>query len=438
MQRHKTRDAQRRRVDDHQKTACEKKSLVLQVEGTRKEFPLSGASSWSIGNAKDNDIVINDDPYVSRYHCELSLTDKDGLVLHDRGSRNGTWIDNTQVERAKLRHGSRLRVGRTQLRLSGSPSLARAALIGLHPAMIRVHQEIEKLGPTTHPVLISGETGTGKEIVAQALHEASGRRDGPFEAINCAAIPHDLAESELFGHVRGAFTGADQNYTGAFGRADGGTLFLDEIGEMPLELQPKLLRALEQRRVRPVGGDRSINVDIRVVAATHRNLDRDAAEQRFRSDLYHRLAVCVISLPPLRARRSDIALLAEHFLSQVEGGNGVALAPDAISWLTTQDWEGNVRALRHAVARAVVNGNAVLRAADFTMTPVAAIRSAREEGTIKVSGRSFSEIRHDVFRYALEQTGGNRSAAASLLQIPKSTFFDQLRVAEAKHGKFGP
>ncbi|MBK8479986.1 MAG: sigma-54-dependent Fis family transcriptional regulator [Proteobacteria bacterium] len=308
------------------------------------------------------------------------------------------------------------------------------ALVGNDPALQRVRERIARFGPTQLPVVIVGETGTGKELVARALHDASARREGPFEAVNCAAIPHELAESELFGHARGAFTGALGSYAGALRRADGGTLFLDEIGEMPRAMQPKLLRALEEGRVRPVGAELSQPIDVRVVAATNRALDRDADQGRFRLDLYHRLAVAVIPLPALRERAQDIPLLVEHFLARAsarEQRPPPALAPDVLGYLQRREWKGNVRALRNAIDRALISGGRVLQRQDFEVTAVhPAMAQTAREGHVRYEGRSFAAVRREIYMRVLRQHGGKRAAAAAALGIARSTFSDQLRAMD--------
>ena len=402
--------------------------LRLRILGTARVMEYA-AGRCSVGSAPGNDLVL-DDLYVSARHCAIYRNDQGGWSVQDEGSRNGTWVNNLRVERCELESEGWIVVGRTGLQLAQEPQAPPCGLVGEHPSMLEVYREIRRFAPTSHPVMILGETGTGKELAARAVHRASGCHLGPFEAVNCASIPAQLAESELFGHVRGAFTGADRSHHGAFQRADGGTLFLDEVGEMPLELQPKLLRALEERCVRPVGASRSVEISLRVIAATHDDLDRRVERGRFRPDLYHRLAVGVIGLPPLRERRSDIRLLVRHFLDQERraGGPPRSVADEAMGFLEAQHWAGNVRALRNALRSALVRGGPVLQCHDFALPgwrrPVGQVSADKY---VLVAGRRFEEIRGEVYRRALEQAGGNRSAAAAALGIPKSTFFDQLR-----------
>jgi DNA-binding NtrC family response regulator len=235
-----------------------------------------------------------------------------------------------------------------------SPKDRFAGMIGQSVKMRELFARLEKLAPSDATVLISGETGVGKELVAEALHEYSARAGGPFVVLDCGSIPQNLIESELFGHERGAFTGATSAYAGAFERADGGTVFLDEIGELPLDMQPKLLRVLERHEVRRIGGSKTSNVDIRVVAATNRDLGVEVNRGRFREDLYYRLAVARVHVPPLRDRREDIPALIEHILQTTPGGENAELSEETVALMMKHDWPGNVRELRNVIERAVL------------------------------------------------------------------------------------
>jgi two-component system response regulator PilR (NtrC family) len=268
--------------------------------------------------------------------------------------------------------------------------------------------------------------------VARALHDASGR-PGELITVNCGALPRELIESELFGHERGAFTGAQRRHLGCFGEADGGTLFLDEIGELPLELQPRLLRALENRAIRPVGAAREVMVDVRIVAATHRDLERAVAEGRFRADLYYRLCALEIALPALRDRPEDIPQLVRHFLDEIckHGIRRPALVDGEMQELQRHPWPGNVRQLRNALLRAVHLGGAELCAADLIgrqrPASLASPSSEAPAASWPMLGRSFAEIERQIYLQALAHTGGNCRAAAELLKVPKSTLHDKLR-----------
>jgi DNA-binding NtrC family response regulator len=305
-------------------------------------------------------------------------------------------------------------------------------MVGEHPLMKRVVSQIERFGPTLKPVLVLGETGTGKELVARALHECSLNRPGLFEPLNCGAIPRDLAESELFGHTEGAFTGACRPRKGAFERADGGTLFLDEVGEMPRELQPKLLRALEEEAIHRIGEERRRRVKVRLISATHRDLLRDADQERFRLDLYHRLAVAVIHLPPLRERREDIPLLVEHFMRKEQPpGAEIVIAPDGMRFLMDQPWRGNVRSLLHLVEVAATLDKSRIGPADLRgILCDTESSTAVTDGFVRYRGRPFEAVRREIYRNVLREQEGNHTAAANALGIPKSTFFDQIRTMQ--------
>jgi DNA-binding NtrC family response regulator len=313
-----------------------------------------------IGTAAKNDLRLSD-PTVSRLHAEIAVL-KSAIAVRDAGSRNGTFIDGIRIESAHLPPGATLRIGNSSIRaevrdeptfVEVSPRTSLGAMIGKSVEMRRIYAMIDKVAPTDTTVLVEGETGTGKELVARALHEGSRRAEGPFVAIDCGAIPENLVESELFGHVRGAFSGATSDRAGAFDEAEGGTLFFDEVGELPLPLQKKLLRALEAREIRKVGGTAAKRIDVRVIAATNRSLSNSVNDGVFREDLFYRLAVVSILLPPLRMRRDDIPLLADHFIERLSG-SGQKVPPALLPALVTRGWPGNVRELKNYIERWVV------------------------------------------------------------------------------------
>jgi DNA-binding NtrC family response regulator len=311
-----------------------------------------------------------------------------------------------------------------------------AAVIGDHPAMKQVLERVEQVAGTEASVLIRGETGTGKEVVARLLHGASQRRSGPFVAVNMAAIPEALSESELFGHVRGAFTGADRARTGRFLAANRGTLFFDEIGEMPRALQAKLLRVLQERVVTPVGGSESLPVDVRVIAATHRNLDAMIQEGTFREDLFYRLDVIPIEIPPLRERRQDIPAMAEHFRAEVnarEGRSVRGFALDVMQRLCAYDWPGNVRELENLIERLVVVAGDRMVVMDDLPPNLRTSVVDLEPGTLElplggVDLRTLlSQLEDKLIGQALERTGGNKNRAAELLGMNRTTLVEKLR-----------
>jgi transcriptional regulator with GAF, ATPase, and Fis domain len=381
-----------------------------------------------IGSAPSSTLQLGD-PTVSRLHCEVAVRDR--IMIRDCGSTNGTFVDGVRVLEAQLTAGAMLRVGATTLRvdLLDEPGFvelsARSSfgeLIGASPEMRGVYAVLEKVAGSDATVLIEGETGTGKELAARALHDASGRAAGPFIAVDCGAIPENLIESELFGHVRGAFTGASADRRGAFEEAHGGTLFFDEIGELPLGLQPKLLRALETREVRRVGASRAHPVDVRVVAATNRSLARSVNTGTFREDLYYRLAVIEIEMPPLRARREDIPALARHFHERFSGSSD-ALPEGLANALCQRAWPGNVRELRNFVQRAVSLGwQPPAEPADAGGAGSRPLPDPQAlvplELPLKEARLAWMEQFESVYvRALLEKTGGNVTRAAALAGV---------------------
>jgi two-component system NtrC family response regulator len=304
--------------------------------------------------------------------------------------------------------------------------------------MSQLMRTLRQAAPSDAAVLLQGESGTGKELAARALHDLSGRWDRPFVAVNCGAIPGDLVESELFGHARGAFTGADQASPGRIRGAEGGTLFLDEIAELPLNVQPKLLRVLESRQVDPVGGAGPVTVDFRLVCATHRDLEQEVAAGRFREDLWYRLNVLLLTLPPLRDRPADIALLWEHF-TLLHGGPGVVSEPDLLEALARLPWRGNVRELKNINQRLVLmrGGDTLTAAALRELAPhaggVAPAAAAEPDdacglplGPLPPGGLSLVELEKEVIRRALALCNGNRSRTAAYLSIPRHVLLYRL------------
>lgn len=314
-----------------------------------------------IGSADTEDIVLTD-PTVSRHHAEIHRG-RDGVTLRDLGSTNGTFVGSVRAKEIYLGADTRFRVGRTEFLFTPADEVIDVEpstkdrfedLVGSSVGMREVFGVLERVAPTDLTVLITGETGTGKELASQAVHNQSKRKNSPFVVFDCGAAPNKLIESELFGHQRGAFTGAIESRPGIFETADHGTIFLDEIGELPLELQPKLLRVLEQREVRRVGGSKTKPIDVRVVAATNKNLREQVNAGRFREDLYYRLAVVELALPPLRDRMEDLSLLANHLLQRATHNPGVQeIAPEVMDIFQTYRWPGNVRELKNVLQRAI-------------------------------------------------------------------------------------
>jgi len=380
-----------------------------------------------IGTGRDCDLVLAD-PTVSRRHVTLRI-ERAGIRIIDAGSRNGTTVDGLRVLDAYARSDSLIVVGGTtlQLRLLADtvdlPLSTRTrfgGLLGASVAMRRVFAFLERLAATDTTVLIEAETGAGKELVAEALHDESPRSGGPFIVFDCSAVSANLMESELFGHMRGAFTGATVDRIGAFEAADGGTIFLDEIGELPLELQPKLLRVLERLEVRRVGANAPRQVDVRILAATNRLLEKEVDAGRFREDLFYRLAVVRVAVPPLRERLEDIAMLVEHF-AQEEARRGqapVTLHDATIRGFMTQAWPGNVRELRNAVRRAVSLGVPSAEAAPSAPLAVPGAIAIDVDVPLKIARDRMIDTFEELYlAEALRRTGGNVSRAAELAGV---------------------
>jgi transcriptional regulator with PAS, ATPase and Fis domain len=318
-----------------------------------------GIQPLMVGSGSECDLVVAD-PGVSRQHCRLTL-DERGISVRDLGSKNGTLVRDVAVLEALVPPGVPVTIGSSRLviRAHGAPTVVPLSLsagfgaaIGGSIAMRALFAQLERAAPTDATIVLVGETGTGKELLARGVHDASPRRSGPFEVLDCAAVAPGLLEAELFGWSRGAFTGATEARQGVLARAHGGTLFVDELGEMPLELQPKLLRALETHKVRPLGSSRWLGFDVRIVAATHRDLRAGIAAGTFRDDLFYRLAMVQATVPPLRDRKQDIPLLVERFLAAQTPPKTVDdLPPGAMGLLLAHEWPGNVRELWNVVTR---------------------------------------------------------------------------------------
>lgn len=341
------------------------KLIIDREDGSLSEF-IFDQPEISIGAMDDNDLIVDDDT-VSRYHCRI-LQDETSYLIEDLDSTNGTFVNRVRVRHAYLKPGCTLTVGKSDVRFQNLDERVQiqpvnrdkfGSIVGKSTRMREIFTILEKIAPTGVTVIIEGETGTGKEVVARTLHEASKRTGKPFVVFDCGAIPENLIESELFGHEKGSFTGAIAGRQGLFETAQGGTIFMDELGELSLDLQPKLLRALEQREVRRVGSNKPIKIDARVIAATNRNLEEEVRAGRFREDLFYRLSVVRLILPPLRDRREDIPLLLKHFLrtgnfnKDPEGKTRVkGISREAMDALMTYRWPGNIRELLNVVERA--------------------------------------------------------------------------------------
>jgi DNA-binding NtrC family response regulator len=411
----------------HLERAGASRAMASVTHGSAR-YPLGAGRTFNLGGALDNDLVL-EDPYVSGYHARIYEQGGRWMLL-DLGSRNGTAVNGVRVREAELPASATLTLGRAALSFSvdadaDRPELGRFhGMVAASERMREVFRVVERLAPAAEPVLVIGESGCGKELVARALHDGAPRATGPFLALNCGALSAALIEGELFGHVKGAFTGATADRPGAFEATDGGTLFLDEIGELPLDLQPKLLRVLESSCVRRVGGTRELPVRTRVVAATHRNLEELVREGRFREDLFHRLFVLSVRVPPLRERPDDVLALARHFLA-TQAPRAVTLTDDAAALLVAHSWPGNVRELRNVLVRAVLLGSGhAITAADLEFSQDAFAQGGADARRVV---RVRDEEERQRLLAVLEQARGNRAEAARLAGVSKSTFHDRLK-----------
>jgi len=374
-----------------------------------------------IGTAQHNDLVLWDRA-VSAEHCRIE-SGGNGLLLRDLGSRNGTHVQGVRIARCDLRPGMGVRVGRTELVVveenerRATDSRLRV-MVAASDAMRQVMDDARRWSALSWPVLVLGESGVGKEGVANALHTSGPRASMPFVALNAGGLSRELVESELFGHERGAFTGAATGHRGVFEQADGGTLFLDEIGELPLDLQARLLRVLETGEIRRVGGESSLRVDVRLVCATHRDLSAMVSKGTFRSDLYYRIARLMIEVPPLRERPEDIAALVDHFLLQMAPDVGKrALTPDAHSRVVAYPWPGNARELRNVLSTAsATTSSEQIDSVDVEL-------ALRRMGGAQVRDAAT----HATLLHTVNAHNGNIAAAARALGLARTTLRDRLR-----------
>jgi DNA-binding NtrC family response regulator len=409
---------------------------VVLVEGPDRDHTIEHIGErMAIGTSSDNELVLTD-PTVSRYHLELRC--EDGVLVKDLGSRNGTFAGEVRIHEAVVPIGTRLKLGRTVIALTEAgveppPTPVTApdipGLVAASSAMQEIGRAVERLASSNVSVLVQGETGTGKELVARAIHEAGPRAKGPFIVVDAGALPATLIASQLFGHERGAFTGADRRQEGAFELAHGGSIFLDEIGELPLAIQPALLGVLERRSFRRLGGKEDIQVDVRVISATHRDLRAEANQGTFRADLYFRLAVARIEIPPLRERPEDIDPLVEHFARDITGARGFLFSEATMSALRAHRWSGNVRELRNVVESALAMGTISLDGlaqrppdAGDLVGGVTQYRAARAAALASFERRYLCHL--------IETTGGNASAAARAANMDRPYLLSLLR----RHG----
>jgi two-component system response regulator HydG len=437
--------------DDHEMVSvlCD----VLNAAGYRALSASSGAAALALVEQQDPDLLISDLRMSGmnghELQCELrrAAPNLPVIIITAFGSiptavesmKLGAFDYVTKpfgndellivVSRALENRQLRQEVKRLRGELARSYGLPN--IIATAPKMVAVLEMLERVADSPASVLITGESGTGKDLIARALHFSSARREDPFIPINCAAIPENLIESELFGFVKGAFTDARQAKTGLLVAARGGTLFLDEIGEMPLSLQPKLLRVIEDKRVRPLGANEEIHIDVRIVAASNANLDRAIETGKFRPDLYYRIATVILDVPPLRERHEDLPLLIKHFLAvaSAEAGKPVPeIEADAMGCLVRHRWPGNVRELQNAIQRGVI----LCRNGKFTAqelpTRVTGIRAEPASVFEDAVGRrlSLDRLEREYVRSVLDSVNGNKTDAAAILQIDRKTLYRKL------------
>jgi transcriptional regulator with AAA-type ATPase domain len=415
----------------HDARARRNDRFVLEVQGPddSRLVPLPRRGALVVGSRRPAALQLSD-AFVSGAHCSVEVADG-RVVITDLDSKNGTYVGGARVTRVQCEAGATVVLGQSTLVLHREdvdvvePGLPLDGLVGTSIAMRRLADRVRKLAPLSVPVLVSGETGTGKELISRALHTESVRRSGPYIPINVTTLPRDLVESELFGHERGAFTGASNARLGAFAEAEGGTLFLDEIGELPLMAQPKLLRALDGYEVRRVGAYRGGFVPTaRLVAATNVALEERVNLGEFRRDLFHRLEVFVIRVPALRERASDIPALAQHLLKLVANEIGPRVVSSrALSLLAARPWEGNIRELR----------NLLLRAAEFSTGRIEAVHLDRALGGkgIRSSTRP-RELHADLVHQTFLEHKKNLSRAAKSLGVSRTSFRRLLQNAEPR------
>jgi transcriptional regulator with GAF, ATPase, and Fis domain len=431
---------------------------LLVLNGPREgEEVIIDRDCFRIGRSPDNDLSFAD-VKVSREHCEIVKDARGAYLLRVLASTNPTYLDSVDIgvgevylhADAVITLGEvKLKVQRFAERVLPSERDSFGDLCGRQPAMRLIFGLLERLAPSNATLLIGGETGTGKDLLARAVHAASLRAKGPFEVVDCGAVVGTLIESELFGHEKGAFTGALETRKGAFERAHKGTLFLDEIGELPMEVQPKLLRAIESRKIRRVSGQREIEVDIRIVAATHRDLKLEVDRGRFRQDLYFRLAVVPLDLPPLRERRDDIPLIATQLLKRLASESGadnaaLELSSADLQALSAHDWPGNVRELRNVLERSALlaraGGEGVLHVLGLPANQ-AAPSALQTPATAFDPNRSYrqtrevweNEFERNYVSWLLARHAGNVSSAARAADMDRK----YLHKLAKKHGLRG-
>ena len=405
------------------------KLLVISGPLQGREI-LVNRDTFTIGSGSHNDLIVEDST-VSKRHCEI-VVEQSGYLIRDLESTNGTLVQGVRVSSAHLPPGSEIQLGKTRIvfcplqeahDIPLSNREAFGAMLGSSVPMRRIFYLAETYSPADVTVMITGETGTGKEILAEEIHNHSPRHDKPFIVIDCAAISKELIESELFGHVKGAFTGANADRQGAFELADGGTVFLDEIGDLSPDLQPKLLRVLEKREIKRVGCNKVRKIDVRIISATNRNLANEVNEGRFREDLYYPLSVVHLELPPLRRRREDVPLLVKKFLTNLHGEDAINQLADfdsTMDVLKRHEWPGNVRELRNLIELAFYSERRPVDLSAFlSLGSLRAGRRSAEPEVNFVTDRPFKDAKNDLIE-EFERTYLNDLLARNKQNISRS------------------
>jgi len=428
-------------------TSIAKRVRVVQYPKTRLTVtagPDAGLSLEIAGNAvrigtsDENDLVLTDES-VSRRHCEIVST-PNGVHIRDEGSTNGIVVGSFCVKDATFAGPTQIELGNTVITITPLQETVDREqldadrfgdLLGKSPCMQELFADLERIAPTELSLLIEGETGTGKELVAESVHRASARADGPFVTFDCSSVTASLAESELFGHERGAFTGAISSRMGVFEQANGGTIFLDELGELPKDLQPRLLRVLEKCEVRRVGGTRTIPIDVRLVSATNRNLRAEVQRGAFREDLYFRVAGARAYAPPLRERMSDLPLLIDSFLASARPPRSVSQVPEHLwEMFRSHQWPGNVRELRNAVQRMLVTPDRVLEI-EGDRPPAPIVPAGPELAPLRVARREAADsFEQSYLRTLLAKTEGSVTRAAAVAEVSRQVIHTLI----SKHG----
>lgn len=408
--------------DSDKKTIATERLNLTVTPPDKNTFTADVTQSEAVIGSMDTCDIIVTDPFVSRKHCRIAHR-QGQVILLDLESTNGTYVENIRVNQVNIPPQGSFQIGKTHINyklerdaeiIKPSVQTCLGQILGRSKAMREIFSLIERVAPSDATMLITGESGTGKELVARQIHQMSHRSSKPFISINCGALPASIIESQLFGHERGAFTGAVERSVGLFEQAHGGTLFLDEIGEMPLELQTRLLQVIENRMVRRLGGKQEVEVDFRLIAATNNDLQRLVSEQRFRQDLFYRLYVVPIKLTPLRDREGDVEFLANHFVDELAPRHSnIGLSANAINKLSTHNWPGNVRELKNVIQRTIIlSDSQTIEADSLSFAPLS---------TETMSELNLEVKEKEAIITALKENKGNQTKTAKHLGIARTT-----------------